>query len=188
MRVFIGLLLAGIWLACVPSGTAAHAVPERADPPIDGVVPSASGSIEIWFTEEVASDELTVRVIGPRGVRVDNDDAALDLFDPERRRVTLSLQRELAPGEYIVQWHTASAIDQDAADGSFRFSVDPNATPVISPVVSEPTAAPIPTSLPELQTDREGGSTELFGPALLLTAVLIVGVIVVIRRHRREST
>ena len=104
-------------------------------PPMEGAVPVAPEQVEIWFSEEVDPDQLDVQVIGPTGERVADGPAKVDLYDPERRRVIVPLVGDLEPGVYLVQWHAASAIDRDAVDGSFRFTIDPSA----------PTVAPLPT-------------------------------------------
>jgi methionine-rich copper-binding protein CopC len=123
-------------MAVAPRSAAAHAEPERASPPINGVVPAAPAVVEIWFDEEVATEGTAIQVIGPGGIQVDLGDAAVDLFDPERRHVTVSLREGLGPGAYTVQWQSASNADGDSAQGGYLFSVEPGASPVASPAAA----------------------------------------------------
>ena len=118
----------------------AHAAPERANPPINGTVPVAPAVVEIWFSEEVQSEGTTIQVIGPGGIQVDLGDAAVDLQDPNRQRVTVSLRSGLGPGAYTVQWVSVAA-DGHEERGGYLFrvgSVSPIASPVVAPD-AEPT-------------------------------------------------
>lgn len=125
-----------------PAVSLAHAEPERANPPINGVVATAPTVVEIWFDEEVSSEGTTIQVIGPGGIQVDLGDAAVDLFDPERKRVTVSVRPNLEPGSYTVQWRSMSGADGDDARGGYVFQIG-SATPVASPVVVA-TGSPVP--------------------------------------------
>jgi hypothetical protein len=69
---------------------------------------------------------------------VDAGDSRVDLNDPDRKRMFVSLG-QLADGVYTVNWRTVSADDGDAADGSFRFGVGANT--VLPPL---PGAGPAP--------------------------------------------
>lgn len=139
--------LAALFALLLPaSGAFAHAEPERANPPINGRVATAPAILEVWFTEEVATDNVSLIVNGPDGIRADLGDAAVDLFDPERKHVTVSLRPNLPAGNYVVQWHTVSATDGDAADGFISFFVEtgsPSASPVASPIASGGDATPV---------------------------------------------
>ena len=134
----IAMALAALLAVLVASSAAlAHAEPERANPPINGTVTEVPPQLEVWFTEEVEPETVQLTVRAPDGTVIDRGDAAVDLFDPERRRVTVSLGPGRGPGIYVVQWHTVSAEDGDAADGYFSFTVVA-ATPEASPVASPP--------------------------------------------------
>ncbi len=135
----------------------AHAELVRANPAFDSEVDQLPERIELWFTQELAPGS-TATVTGPDGGRVDNDDAAIDLFDPDRSLLVLSMQAELQPGEYTVEWTTVSGEDDDTETGTFVFAFTPAATPIGSPQASpaalaspsvEPTGTLIPLSPPE---------------------------------------
>src|SRR4051794_14544317 len=114
-RFFVALralgLVALVYLLLPASGALAHAEAERANPPINGRVASAPAILEVWFTEEVATDSAALTVRAPDGTAADLGDTAVDLFDPERKHVTVSLRPGLPAGNYVVQWHTQSATD-----------------------------------------------------------------------------
>jgi len=50
------------------------------------------------------------------------------LNDDDRTHLSVSLPSSLTAGDYLVRWMTLSAVDGDEADGSFTFTIDPNAS------------------------------------------------------------
>lgn len=164
----------------------AHAVPDRALPPIEGVVSEAPAILRLWFTEELVTDQLTIAVLGPNGERVDGGDAAVDLYDPERRTAQVSLRPNLGSGIYTVQWHSASALDEDAVDGSFRFTVDPRATPPTIPAITVVT--PVETIPPAPAEAQDGGGLPgtLLGPIIIGGVLLATLVWTTIRRRDQD--
>jgi len=104
--------------------------------------------VEIYFTQEIDSSGTVIRVFGPDGAQVDLGDTTLDLYDPYRKRVTVSLLPDLGPGSYRVEWTSLSAEDGESDSGSFSYSVagasgSPVASPAASPAAS-PEASPAP--------------------------------------------
>ena len=156
-------------LIAFESPVAAHAVPDRASPPIDGVINSSPARLEIWFTEDVDPSGLTVRVIGPDGQIADQQDGQVDLNDPQRQHVVMSLLPNLGSGTYVVQWHAVSNSDGDAADGSFQFTIDPSATPT-GDAASEAT----PESLADSVGDNARDDDAINGQRLGQIAVLLL--------------
>jgi methionine-rich copper-binding protein CopC len=116
----VGLALSLVGL--LPQSVFAHARPDRADPPVEGVVASAPGQLHVWFTQGVRNQGSSLEVTDSAGNRVDLGDGRVDLNDPDRKLMSVSLQA-LADGVYSVRWVTISADDGDTADGSFRFGV-----------------------------------------------------------------
>jgi methionine-rich copper-binding protein CopC len=157
----IVLTLAGIVVFTAPARLAlAHAEPERANPPIGGTVAMAPTTVEVWFTEEVDAAGTTLTVVGPNGTQVDRGDTTLDLNDPERKHVTVSLAPDLPAGVYTVQWASLSAEDQDPDSGEFTFTVEggsPVASPSASPAAS-PAALDAATRTPAATTGAEDGN------------------------------
>jgi methionine-rich copper-binding protein CopC len=193
-RGLLGLLVAVVaalsWLGS-PGDVAAHAEPVRAEPPINGTVPVAPERVEIWFSEEINASGTAIQVIGPGGIQVDLGDTTLDLMDPNRQHVTISLRSNLGPGAYTVQWQSLSATDGDSTQGGFLFRVEagtPSASPVASPVGAEPAsrsaeATPaqqeaVPTATVEVVTaeSEDDFDSQAFGISVLaglVAAVLI---------------
>ena len=170
---------------------AAHAEPERANPPISGTVAAVPAVVEIWFDEEVNADGTTVRVIGPGGVEAHAGAAELDLFDPNRQRVTVPLASGLGPGTYTVQWVSLSATDGDEARGGYVFTVaaaTPAAT-VATPAVETPTAAaaPAPTPVPEVQIGTDDFDSRAFAISVGVGLVAAVGIFLCWRLVRPKN-
>jgi copper transport protein len=167
---------------------AAHAVPESANPPIDGVVNTAPSRVEVIFTEEIVPQGMTLEVFSLEGPKVDQGDVEADLNDPERRRVSIGLDPGIAPGRYIVQWTSVSAIDDDEVSGSFGFTYDPAATPVASPDPDDATETPVPTPAITVaaasEDDGDGVSTALL---IGLAAVVAAAVLAVVVWRSRTS-
>ncbi|MCC6792390.1 MAG: copper resistance protein CopC [Thermomicrobiales bacterium] len=143
LRISLAALVVGLIAALgIAGSTSAHAEPERAEPAINGVVPVAPAVVEIWFDEEVKTEGTTIQVIGPGGIQVDLGDAAVDLQDPNRQHVTVSLRPDLGPGSYTVQWVSVSGADNDEARGGYLVTVGA-ATPVATPeAADEPAMTP----------------------------------------------
>jgi copper transport protein len=144
-----------IWIACalltiaiallvLAHSTTAHAEVERSEPAVNATVPEAPTTVVIYFSQEVSSDGTVIRVLDPSGKQVDLSDTALDLYDASRKRVTVSLPADLAPGQYTVEWTSNSTEDGEIANGIFTFVIAGNATPSVSPVAS-------PIASPEIQ-------------------------------------
>jgi methionine-rich copper-binding protein CopC len=178
-----GVIAALAVVALTVHAAAAHAVPERGNPPIDGVVSAAPEVLEVVFSEEIVPDGTALEVYSLEGERVDAGDSAADLDDPERRRVTVGLNEGLGPGAYLVQWTSHSAIDDDVVSGSFQFRIDPDATP--EPAAATPVAAPAVT---EEENDEGEGSSWVTVALIGLAAVLGIGALaaLVMRQRSRE--
>ncbi|MGI8477575.1 MAG: copper resistance CopC family protein [Thermomicrobiales bacterium] len=138
----LSLFLAILAFAGTGGRVSAHATYDRSNPPANSVVPQAPGIVEIWFTEEITNG-TTAHVVGPDGARADLGDATLDLYDPKRQHLTVSLRPSPGSGVYTVVWNTISGTDHDPAQGEFRFTVGaaaPGASPAASPKAGSPTA------------------------------------------------
>ncbi len=146
-RMVTSLAFISVVVAVLPAGVSAHAGLDRSLPEPDSIVEQAPDQVEIWFTEELAEGTAAM-VTGPGGDRVDNDDVAIDLFDPERKHLVVTLMPDLPAGEYTVTWTSVSGEDDDAESGSFTFTISGSATPVASPAGS-PIASPSPAASPE---------------------------------------
>ena len=133
-RVLIAVLTLAALLG-LSTSAAAHAELESANPAPGSSVEDAPLTLELTFTEEVSTDGIDVHVVTPDDEDVHAGSAEVDLNDPERRRVTVSLQANLPPATYTVHWRTRSAIDDDEATGAYTLEVTgepvpPTPTPV----------------------------------------------------------
>ena len=140
MAIVAALALAGAATAVAY----AHAEPERSIPAAESRVPSAPERVEVWFTQELFRREgaNSLVVEGPDGLRVDDGESVIDSAD--REHLSVGLPADLADGTYTVHWTTLSAIDGDAAEGSFSFTIDPSApvpTATSAPSDEVPTAS-----------------------------------------------
>ncbi len=146
-RLFIATLLCTA--LAITADASAHADLERSTPEAGSSLDLAPDQIDMWFSEELAEGS-TAQVLGPDGDRVDSDDATIDLYDPDRKHLVVSLNAGLPAGEYTVEWTTVSGEDDDTHTGSFTFTVTEGAVPVASPVAS-PFASPVasPAASPE---------------------------------------
>lgn len=141
-------LLALVVVAGPTRLVSAHAELERAEPPINGTVSAVPAQVEIWFSEEVDTEQTTIAVFGPDGTQADLRNTTVDLNDPEHKHVTVSLKPALPAGVYTVEWESLSAEDRDEASGSYTFTVTGAGTPEASPGAS-PVASPSPMASPE---------------------------------------
>lgn len=124
-RMAAGLALAAVLLLGTRERVAAHATYERSDPPAETIVPTAPAVLQVWFTEGVRSQGSRLEVLDAAGNRVDGGDGRVDLNDPDRKRMLVSLP-PLPDGVYTVRWVAVSADDDHEASGSFRFGVGVN--------------------------------------------------------------
>jgi cell division septation protein DedD len=94
--------------------------------------------VDIWFAQELfrRKGENTIRVTAPDGQEVSVGDTIID--DDDRTHVWVNLKPDLAAGVYQVAWKNVSLEDGHPTEGSFRFTLDPQAAATSTPM-SEPT-------------------------------------------------
>ncbi len=106
--------------ACVAgvlaTGAFAHAMLERASPPVGGSVSGSPGEVRLWFSEALEPRFSGVEVTGPSG-RVGGRGSV------SGNQLVIGLPR-LVPGTYRVNWHVIS-VDAHKTEGSFTFEVRP---------------------------------------------------------------
>jgi methionine-rich copper-binding protein CopC len=137
------LLLA---LAATPGVARAHALYARSTPADGAVLASGPARVDMWTDAEMFRREgaNSLTVTGPDGAVVNQGATQLD--DADRTHLWVELQPGLRPGRYTVAWQTLSADDQDAASGTFAFTIDPTATPSAGAAAAVATA--VATSTP----------------------------------------
>jgi methionine-rich copper-binding protein CopC len=128
----------------------AHAELARSEPAGGALVSSAPARVDIWFTQELfrRAGENTIQVFDPTGQPVQAGEAQVE--DDDRSHLYVLLPAGLVPGEYRVAWRSLSAEDGDVAQGSFRFTYDPQAPAAAATAAAEPAEAPAqaPSSAP----------------------------------------
>ncbi|MCZ7417600.1 MULTISPECIES: copper resistance CopC/CopD family protein [unclassified Streptomyces] len=134
-RPFAGLVLAALVCAAFLAAlawappAAAHATLTESDPAQGSVVARAPDAVTLTFTEDVAVSDDAVRVLDPRGERVDEGRAK----QPESGTVSVALRPGIADGTYTVTWQAVSA-DSHPIAGAYTFSVGaPSETTVALP-------------------------------------------------------
>ncbi|EME96869.1 copper resistance protein CopC [Streptomyces mobaraensis NBRC 13819 = DSM 40847] len=111
------------------AGTAsAHAALTATDPRQGSVVPEAPRQVRLTFSEGVLLGADSVRVLDPKGARVDDGRPAH--VDGRSETAAVALRTGIANGTYTVAWQAVSA-DSHPVAGAFTFSVGaPSATTV----------------------------------------------------------
>jgi hypothetical protein len=85
------------------------------------MLPSAPFVLSVWFSDELVS-RSTLRVLDRQGVQVDLRDGRVDLDDPDRKRMLVSLPA-LPDGIFTVSWTTVTSDDGATHSGAFTFGV-----------------------------------------------------------------
>ena len=97
----------------------AHAMLDRANPPVGGTVGSAPRAVSLTFTEKLEPAFSTIRVENASGERVDAGKPQVERGSGNVLRVGL---KTLPPGSYKVIWKVLS-VDTHTTEGSFSFQV-----------------------------------------------------------------
>ncbi len=110
----IAVLAAAIlMLSVVSAGTvSAHAEIDRSAPEADATVTGSPSQVEIWFSQEITED-AKIEVADASGKSVIAADSRLDLYDPDRKHMTVELLPNLPDGVYTVSWTSVSEEDGD---------------------------------------------------------------------------
>ncbi|MFF8832131.1 copper resistance protein CopC [Streptomyces sp. NPDC015131] len=127
------LLVTAALLGTVFSGTAsAHAALTGSDPKDGAVVATAPKGVTLTFSEQVAMDDDSIRVLEPSGKRADTGELR-DLCAGAIVKYGVNLNAGLPDGTYTVAWRAISA-DSHPISGAFTFSIGaPSQTTVALP-------------------------------------------------------
>lgn len=179
MATMVALVLTIQMLGARPAH--AHEEPAASDPPAGSTTPVTPEQVSITFPGEIEAEGSTFQVIGPDGEPLDVEGAA-DLNNADRNTLVGTLPEGLEPGEYTVEWVVVSAGDGDQTEGTFTFTIDPDAPEQTSPVVAQPEVTPEPVDV----TDEEDDGDGIGRGALIVGGVSIaVALIVVLTLGRR---
>ncbi|WP_327375159.1 copper resistance protein CopC [Streptomyces sp. NBC_01216] len=127
------LLVAAALLSALLAGAApasAHAALTGSDPQDGAVVATAPTNVHLTFSEQVAMDDDSIRVLAPSGERMDTGELR-NLCSGSIIRYGVGLRSGLPDGTYTVSWHAVSA-DSHPVAGAFTFSIGaPSTTTVV---------------------------------------------------------
>ncbi|AWZ05611.1 MULTISPECIES: copper resistance protein CopC [unclassified Streptomyces] len=130
LTLVLAALLAAFFAAAAPAS--AHAALTASDPGDGAVVAAAPAQITLSFSEGVAMNGDSIRVLDPQGKRVDTGELR-DLCSGNTIRYGTALRPGLPDGTYTVAWQAISA-DSHPIAGAFTFSIGaPSATTVSLP-------------------------------------------------------
>lgn len=119
------------------TGAFAHARYEHSEPASGTALDGQPFVLRAWFSQELTS-RSTIMVVDANGVQVDLGDGRVDMDDPIRKLMLVSLP-ELPEGIYTVHYDADSAEDGHSYPGAFAFGVGMEAPAGELPV--EPPAA-----------------------------------------------
>ena len=119
-RILVGLAAVVVLLVVTSGVASAHAQLESTSPSIGSVLLTSPSQVVLHFGEPVEIDFGSLRVIGPRGNRV--DDGGTHHPPGDTHSVAISVQSNLPDGTYVVAWRVISA-DSHPVHGAFVFSV-----------------------------------------------------------------
>jgi methionine-rich copper-binding protein CopC len=157
VRRFVPALLLVMLMVFALAGTAsAHSEFVSSDPKDGANLAKAPAKVTLVFSEELSPDGNLIKVTDARGAQVDSGDTALDLNDPNRVTLTITLKSGLGDGAYTINWKNMSA-DGHSLEGSLTFSVG--------------AAAGKPAALPTTGTGDEAPLAALLVGGMLLAGV-----------------
>ena len=113
-------LLAVIALLALPGAALAHAMLDRAMPPVGSTVASSPKEIVLSFTEPVEPAFSSIEVRSEAGAAMQDGKASVGA---KRTQLRVAL-KALPPGSYTVIWRVLS-VDTHRTQGDFTFHVGP---------------------------------------------------------------
>jgi methionine-rich copper-binding protein CopC len=119
---FLAVVCAGL---AVFATAFAHAEPAEVNPGLGANLTAPPPQIQIVMSQEMAIRDGAndIDVLDAAGTEVTRIAAVVDRGD--RRRISVVLPTDLAPGEYTVRWKTLSSEDGDSDEGEYTFTFDP---------------------------------------------------------------
>jgi methionine-rich copper-binding protein CopC len=100
----------------------AHAEFVSAVPAPNSTVSGAPSAVKATYSEAIDPKGASITVTGPSGTRVDANDGHVDLNNPDRTTMLVTLKSGLPAGKYTVHW-TTLALDGDSLSDTFVFTI-----------------------------------------------------------------
>ncbi len=145
------VLFALVLVTNVPAAWA-HAEPEDCTPPIDGTVTTVPTEVVCTTGQAMDPEQSTLTVWNAAGEQVDAGDSQVDLNDPDRKTISVSLDTaKITDGVYTVKYATFSTDDNEAAEGEFTFTVNTGTAAATAEPTSDHAHA---TTTPEAASDH----------------------------------
>ncbi|HXI86526.1 MAG TPA: copper homeostasis periplasmic binding protein CopC [Parvularculaceae bacterium] len=113
-------IFAAILVGAQPGAAFAHAMLEKAAPPVGGTVSSAPTVLVLDFSEDIEPGMSRVKLAAKNGDAVAL--GALSTTPKNRRQLIAPIEHPLAPGLYHVEWRVIS-IDLHITEGDYDFTV-----------------------------------------------------------------
>lgn len=123
-RIVFAVFVVGLITAVTSLPSYGHASVVRSDPPDNSVLDTPPEQITIWFTEPVAVDFSTFRLIDIQGQTVKPDGIQRD--ENDHKIITLLLP-DISSGVYSVHWNVLSEADGHDTQGVLAFGIGSDA-------------------------------------------------------------
>lgn len=124
-RIWGMLLILCVLLAGASLPAAAHSSLEKAVPGDSAVLKTTPSLVELWFHDPIDIYSGSIQVFDQGRNEVQQGKPFLDPKDP--RHVTVSLEKEIGPGTYTVEFHIL-AQDGHLLNESYQFEVEGNSS------------------------------------------------------------
>lgn len=159
MKKYIALVGSALLLLAFASVAFAHAQITSCTPEIGSTVATPPATVTCKAAEAMDPKASSLSVFDASGMQVDKKDSAVDLNDPDRVTISVSLDTTMMKdGLYTVKWMTLSSADSDSADGEFQFAVG------AQPIKIGPTATAAPQTGTSA-TPLPAGTIKIVSPA-----------------------
>ena len=121
MNSFRIRLVAAIGLSIISTVALAHAMLQRANPPVGGTLKISPTEIKLQFSESVEPKFSGITLTASDGMVLPTSQPTVD---PQNRSVlTVEVGEKLDQGTYTVRWHAVS-VDTHRTEGSFTFTIE----------------------------------------------------------------
>ncbi|HUS17667.1 MAG TPA: copper resistance protein CopC [Chloroflexia bacterium] len=169
--VVVALAVLLLWL--LPAGAGAHSLLVSSTPTAGAQLPTPPGSVNLVLSEG-AVPEFSSVVVLDRARR--HYETGTPAYGAQGIQVRVTLEPNLPPGVYIVQWKAVSSVDGHLTRGSFPFTVlgAPGATPAAAAPAAPTPAGPAPAPAPP-EPETPGDTSEFTRPGPLDIAVRWLG-------------
>lgn len=125
----------------------AHAEPEDCTPAIDSTVDTVPTQVVCKTGQAMDPEKSELSVFNAAGEQVDLGDSAVDLNDPDRLTISVSLDTtKITDGIYTVKYATLSTEDNEEDEGEFHFTVKLAAAAETPTTAATPAAEATPTA------------------------------------------